>query len=284
MAASTDTRVARLGESLSPRALAAFYSAKFRTEGALQLAYRGAILIWLFAIITQPLISIVVWRTVARSQGGSAGGFTEGEYAAYFIILMVVNQLTFSWHMWEMGWRVQSGQFSGTLLRPMHPIHNDIVENMVFKALTLVPLAPVVVIFSVIFEAEYDWKAPNLLALGPAIVLAALLLFLMEWTIGLLAFWITKTNALFQLYSSVYFFLTGFIAPLALLPEPARILASILPFRWVLSFPVEMARGASGGSDIAIGFGMQLLWIGILLGMLRLVWSHAVSRYSAVGA
>lgn len=284
MATATGRWGRRLGETLSPRALAAFYPAKFRTEGALQLAYRGAILIWLFAIITQPLISIVVWRTVARSQGGSAGGFTEGQYAAYFIILMVVNQLTFSWHMWEMGWRVQSGQYSGILLRPMHPIHNDIVENLVFKALTLVPLTPVVIVFSIIFEAEYDWKLPNLLALPLAIALAALLLFLLEWTIGLLAFWITKTNALFQLYSSVYFFLAGFIAPLSLLPEPARIAASILPFRWILSFPVEMARGASDGRDILIGFGMQLLWIGILLVTLRLVWRHAVSRYSAVGA
>jgi ABC-2 type transport system permease protein len=272
------------GETFSPRALGTFYAAKFQTEIALQLAYRGAILIWLFAICSQPLISIVVWTTVARSQGGSAGGFTEGGYAAYFIILMVVNQLTFSWHMWEMGWRVQSGQFSGILLRPMHPIHSDIVANLAFKALTLIPLAPVVVIFSIVFDAEYNWKLLNMAAVGPAIVLAALLLFVLEWTIGLAAFWITKTNALFQLYSSLSFFLAGFIAPLSLLPEPARIAASILPFRWILSFPVEMALGTSGPREIATGFGMQLLWIGLCLGILRLVWGRAASRYSAVGA
>ncbi len=271
-------------ESFSPRALATFYGAKFRTSAALMLAYRGAILIWLFAIISSPLISIVVWTTVAKSQGGSAGGFTEGGYAAYFIILMVVNQLTFSWHMWEMGWRVQSGLFSGILLRPMHPIHNDIVENMVFKALTLVPLVPVAIIFSFMFDAEYNWKLLNVVALAPAIVLAALLLFLLEWTIGLAAFWITKTNALFQLYSSVYFFLAGFIAPLSLLPEPAQVAASILPFRWILSYPVEMALGTSGPQEIAIGFAMQVVWIGLLLGILRFAWSHAASRYSAVGA
>jgi ABC-2 type transport system permease protein len=271
-------------ESFSPRALAAFYSAKFRTEGALQLAYRGSILIWLFAIISSPLISIVVWTTVAKSQGGSAGGFTTGGYAAYFIILMVINQLTFSWHMWEMGWRVQSGLFSGILLRPMHPIHNDIVENLVFKALTLIPLAPVAVIFSIIFDAEYNWKLLNMIAMVPAIALSALLLFLLEWTIGLAAFWITKTNALFQLYSSISIFLSGFIAPLSLLPEPAQVVASILPFRWILSFPVEMALGTSGPQEIAIGFAMQLVWIGLLLGILRFTWSHAASRYSAVGA
>ena len=103
---ATTTRAGQGRESLSPAALATYYAAKLRTELALQLAYRGAVLIWLLSLVMQPLIAIVVWTTVARSQGGSAGGFTEGEYAAYYIILMVVNQLTFSWHMWEMEWRV----------------------------------------------------------------------------------------------------------------------------------------------------------------------------------
>lgn len=271
-------------EPFSPRALARFYAAKFRTEGALQLAYRGSIMIWLFSLVASPLISIVVWKAVASSQGGSAGGFTEGQYAAYFIIVMVVNQLTFSWHMWEMGWRAQSGLFSSFLMRPIHPIHNDIVENMVFKALTLVPLVPIAVILSLVFDAEYHWKPLNLITLAPAIALAALVLFLLEWTIGLLAFWITKTNSLFQLYNSAYFFLAGLVAPLTLLPHAAQVVASILPFRWVLSFPVEMALGTIGPRQIATGFGMQLLWIGLMLGILRLVWDRAASRYSAVGA
>ena len=272
------------GEPLSPHALAQFYGTKFRTEGAVQFAYRGAILIWLVSLVTQPLISLVVWTTVANSQGGSAGGLTEGQYAAYFIIVMVVNQLTFSWHMWEMGWRVQTGNFSAFLLRPMHPIHNDIVENIVFKALTLVPLIPIAIVFSLAFDAEYHWKALNLALLPLAIALSALLLFLLDWSIGLLAFWITKTNAVFQLYNATFAFLSGFFAPLTLLPDWAQAVAAILPFRYVLAHPVEMALGTSGPREIAIGFAMQLAWIGIALLILRVTWSRAASRYSAVGA
>lgn len=272
------------GESFSPGALARFYSAKIRTETALQLMYRGNVVIWLFALVATPLISIVVWTAVARSQGGEAGGFTEGGYAAYFIIVMVVNQLTFSWHMWELGWRVQQGTFSGMLMRPIHPIHNDIVENLVFKLLTVILLLPIAVVFSFVFHAEYHWRFPHLLAVIPAIALAALMVFLLEWTLGLIAFWITKTNALFQLYSSAYFFLAGMVAPLALLPGWAQTLASILPFRWAIAFPVDIALGTADGQDIAIGIGMQVLWIGLLLLALRLTWNRAASHYSAVGA
>ena len=272
------------GESFSPAALGRFYAAKIRTETALQLMYRGNVLIWLFALVTTPLISIVVWTAVARSQGGEAGGFTTGGYAAYFIIVMVVNQLTFSWHMWELGWRVQQGTFSGMLMRPIHPIHNDIVENLVFKLLTVILLLPIAVVLSIVFHAEYDWRLPHLLAVIPAIALAAFMVFLLEWTLGLIAFWITKTSALFQLYSSVYFFLAGMVAPLALLPGWAQFLASILPFRWAVAFPVAIALGTATAPDIAIGLTMQVVWIGLLLLALRLTWTRAASHYSAVGA
>jgi ABC-2 type transport system permease protein len=271
-------------ESLNPRYLLAYYSAKFRTELALQFAYRGAILIWLFSLAMQPLVSIVVWTTVAKSQGGSAGGFTAGEYAAYFLILMVVNQLTFMWHMWEMEWRVRTGFYSAILLRPMHPIHNDLVENVTFKSLTLIPLIPTVIVLSIVFDADYTWDLYHIIVFFPALILAAILRFTMEWTIGLAAFWLTKTSALNQLVAVLTLFLSGMIAPLALLPGWAQTTASILPFRWTISFPVELALGTLDGRQIALGFLAQAIWVGIVLGVLRLIWVRAVRRYSAVGA
>lgn len=284
MAVTVDAPDRPGGDSLNPRYLLAYYTAKFRTEIALQFAYRGAIMIWLFSLSIQPLVSIVVWTTVARSQGGSAGGFTTEQYAAYFLILMIVNQLTFMWHMWEMEWRVRTGFYSAILLRPMHPIHNDLVENVSFKALTLVPLIPTVIILSLVFNAEYTWRLGNLVAFVPALILAAILRFTMEWMFGLAAFWMTKTSALNQLVAVMTLFLSGMIAPLELLPHWALITASILPFRWTISFPVELALGRVHGVDIAIGMLMQMLWLGIILGCLRLVWGRAIRRYSAVGA
>jgi ABC-2 type transport system permease protein len=100
----------------------------------------------------------------------------------------------------------------------------------------------------------------------------------------LIAFWITRTGTLNQLYGTATAFLAGMIAPLSLFPEPIRIVASILPFRWMVAFPVEVLLGRVDGGELLIGMGMQVLWIALALLGLRWMWSHGVRRYSAVGA
>lgn len=274
---------ARTGHRLRPWALAEFYLARFKIEIAINVAYRGAALIWLFSLIMQPLISLVVWRTVADSQGGAAGGLTASEYAAYFIAVMIVNQLTFMWHMWEIEWRVRSGLYSAILLRPMHPIHEDLVANISFKAFTLIPLIPIAIIFSFIFDARFATSAMDVVAFVPAVILALGLRYVIEWALGLIAFWVTRASAFHQFYASVSFFLAGQVAPLSLFPEPIRIIASILPFRWMLYFPVEVLLGRLNGREILTGLGIQIVWLTTAIIIMRFTWTRAASRYSAVG-
>ena len=83
----------------SGAALAAYYRRQFASSLAANLAYRGAVAIWVLTGIIQPLVFIVVWRTVAGN--GSTGGYTADQFVAYFLVMMVVDHLTFIWHMWE---------------------------------------------------------------------------------------------------------------------------------------------------------------------------------------
>ncbi|MGI8533333.1 MAG: ABC transporter permease [Candidatus Limnocylindrales bacterium] len=260
------------------------YRAKFRTEIALQFAYRGALAIWLLGLLLGPIVYLVVWTTVARSQGGAVAGFSAGDFAAYFTVLMVVNQLTFTWHFYEFEWRVRNGFFSPLLLRPIHPVHNDIAENLSFKLLTFTGVAPVALLLLVAFDASLQPSAWHIIAFVPALMLAMALRFLVEWTIALAAFWLTRVSALNQAYTVALLFLSGQVAPLVLFPPAVQAAASILPFRWMVSFPVETLLGQLSGEAVMIGLGVQIAWIALALVMLRLVWRLGVRRYSAVGA
>jgi ABC-2 type transport system permease protein len=183
-----------------------------------------------------------------------------------------------------MEWRVKNGFFSPVLLRPIHPIHNDVANNLTFKMLTSLAMLPIAVALAIGFDADFATDLWHVLAFVPVLLAAMLLRFLCEWTVGLSAFWITRTVTLNQLYGTLTFFLAGQVAPLSLFPDPLRIVASILPFRWMLAFPVEVMLGRTDERDLLIGTGMQALWIGLTLLAMRVVWRTGIRRYSAVGA
>jgi ABC-2 type transport system permease protein len=267
----------------SPAALALYYQREFASALAANLAYRGAVAIWVVTSVIQPLVFIVVWRTVAG--GGSTGGYSADQFVAYFLVMMVVDHLTFIWHMWEFEYRIRTGAFSPLLLRPVHPIHHDVCENVSYKLVGLVGILPAAVLLGVVFDADLSaTTATTVLAFLPALLLAMVLRFVVEWCVALSAFWLTKVSAMNAVFFSLFTFLGGQFAPLSVLPGWMQTVAAWTPFPWTLAFPVEVLLGRRTGEQLLAGYGAQLVWVVVALLLLRLLWSRATRRYSAVGA
>ena len=108
--------------------------------------------------------------------------------------------------------------------------------------------------------------------------------FAIEWTVALLAFWVTDTAGLNNLYYGTGIFLTGKGAPLTLMPEWVQVAATISPFRWMVAFPVELLLGRVSQTEAMMGLAAQGLWLALALGILSVYWKRAVRIYSAVGA
>jgi ABC-2 type transport system permease protein len=79
-------------------------------------------------------------------------------------------------------------------------------------------------------------------------------------------------------------FLSGQMAPLTLFPRPIQILASLLPFRYMIGYPVELLLGRLKPIETLTGLAAQVVWLGISLVLIRIVWRTGVRNYSAVGA
>ncbi len=266
------------------RELLGIYWMQFKTQLAVQFQYRVAMLIWLIGMVVEPVIYLVVWSTVARAQGGVVGSFGTGDFAAYYIVLMIVNHLTFTWIMWEYEYYVKSGTLAGLLLRPIHPIHKDVAENLAYKALTLTVLVPTALVLTWAFRPTFQttWWA----ALGGvlAVLLAMALRFMAEWSLALAAFWTTRVNAFNQMYFVILLFFSGRLAPLELFPRPVQVAADFLPFRWMLSFPVELWLGRLTLQEMFTGYLYQIGWSFAVFLLLQLIWQAGVRRFSAVGS
>ena len=266
------------------RTLGDVYRAQFKATVAVQLQYRAELAIWLIYTVLEPVIYLVVWSAVARSTGGSVGGFTPNDFAAYFLLSMIIGHLTFTWIMHEFEFRIRHGQFSPKLLRPIHPIHSDIADNISYKVLTMVVLGPAIAVLVLLFEPRLNPTPRDGIAFVIALLLAFLVRFTTGWTLALACFWTTRVNAINMLYFVAFILLSGQMAPLALMPAWAQTIVWLLPFRWMVGFPIELAMGRLGAEETLIGLGMQTFWVAFSLGLMALIWNRALRRYTAVGA
>jgi ABC-2 type transport system permease protein len=264
--------------------MAALYLQQFKTTFASMLQYRAGLFIWMIGSVLEPLVYLIVWSTVSLSHAGSIGGYTAGEFAAYFIVFMLVNQVTYTWIMYEYEYRIREGLLSPVLLRPVHPIHADISENISSKLITLPVMCVIALGLAFIFKPTVTFLPWTILVFIPALFLAFLVRFLVEWTLAQSAFWTTRVSAFNQVYFVLVLFLSGQIAPLSLFPKPIQILADLLPFRWMIGFPVELILGHLTPIQALTGLGAQAIWLILSLVLVRVVWRAGIRIYSAVGA
>jgi len=261
----------------------ALYSQQFKTTFATMLQYRASLFIWMISSVLEPLVYLIVWSAVASSSGGSVGGYTGGDFAAYYIAFMLVNQATYTWIMYEYEYRIREGYLSFALLKPVHPIHSDIADNLSSKLITLPILLVVAGGLALAFRPTATLSLWAGLTFIPVLLLAFLVRFLLEWTLALAAFWTTRVSAINQVYFVLILFLSGQIAPLSLFPRWLQIVAGVLPFRWMLSFPVELLLGRLTPVQTLEGLAAQIGWVVASLLLIRFVWQAGVRVYSAVG-
>lgn len=260
-----------------------FYWTTMKTAIMEQFQYRVANYLYMIGMIAEPVIYLVVWSTIARARGGSVGGYTPGEFAAYYIVWTLVRNMNivFTPYGWE--WRIRYGQLSQVLLRPVHPIHHDLAFFAGWKVVVIVLWLPLAAILSLAFRPALH---PTLL--GGAVFFVAiwgayLIRSMFQWALGLITLWTTRVGAFFELYFAVELLLSGRLVPMSLLPAWAQRIASFLPFQWAFAFPIESLVGRLGPQQLLGGLAMQAMWITIGAALVSVVWRAGVRRYAAVG-
>lgn len=244
------------------------------------VAYRAEFLVWILTM-TLPLIMMGLWTRVAEQQPFE--GFSAERFVAYYLATLVVRQVTSNWVAWQISEDVRQGTMSMRLLRPIHPFFAYASTHLAavpFRSVVALPLAIVLLISS---GSDALTRDPVQLAvLVPSLALCWMCTFACLFALGSLAFFITRMEAIANLYYAVFALFSGYLLPLPLLGPVGRI-AAWLPFRFMLSAPVELLTQPQTHAQIAVLLGGQLAWTAILLGLALILWRAGVRRFEAVG-
>jgi ABC-2 type transport system permease protein len=265
------------------RSMLDFYGTTIRTQVQTQFQYRASMYMYTLGMVAEPTIYLVVWTKIAETHGGSVDGVSASQFAAYYIVwtLVRVMNVVFTPFGWE--WRVAEGQFSGWLVKPIHPIHYDLASFAGQKIPWLILYLPIAVGLSLVFHPMIDPTALEVVVFVIAIWGAYVIRSLNSFSLGMVTFWTTRVAAIFQVWFLAELLLSGRLVPLTLMPQWAQTLAAWLPFKWTFYFPIEALIGNMSTASLIGGLGMQLLWTGIMSCVVIVMWRVALRHYTAVG-
>ena len=246
------------------------------------VAYRAEFAVWLLTT-TLPLVMLALWTEVARD--GPVADYTAADFTAYYLAAFVVRQLTGCWVTWDMNREIKEGLIAMRLLRPLHPLVSYAAENLAVLPLRMALSLPVALITLILVGRTHITHDPVLICFFVLAVAGGWLLsFGIMSMIGALAFFIESTVLVFEIWFGLFTFCSGYLIPLSLFPTWLRVPLDYLPFRSMLSLPVEILIGRLDRSAALVGLAVE--WGYVLAGFVGTFWlfSQGTRRYTAFGA
>ena len=257
----------------------------WQVNWAEQWQYRANLLMYLLYWLVSPIVYLSVWTSIAAANG-EVNGFTANDFKAYYMILLICDQITSNIIIHTFAYKIQDGSLSGELVRPIHPmLTNALVNNVAFKLLTILGFAPIWLILYFLFRPDFSGVTlAGMLLAVPAMLVGFLVGYLLSAAITSLAFWTTRVYSIHEFYFALILLFSGQFVPLPLMPEIIQNIARYLPFQLLLYFPIQLIRGELATGYIIQGFMTGIVWLVIAILLFNQIWRNGIKRYSAVGA
>ena len=256
-----------------------------------RLVYRGDFVLGtvmrFLPIVTQMFLWLAVFDTVGGgSEGTMIRGYTYHGMVAYYLLTMISRAFSSMPGLASgIARDIRDGSVKKYLVQPIDMLGflmlNRIGHKLVYYSVAVVPFTLVFFLCRGFFPG---WPEPAvMLAFLASLAMAFLLGFLLETTIGMIAFWFLEVNSLLFVYMLFSFFFSGHMFPIDLLPGIAGDLVRLLPLQYLAYFPAAVFLGRIPEDALIYGLCVQLAWVVFFLVASRTAFHCGVRRYSGFG-
>jgi len=245
------------------------------------VAYRAEFVVWILTT-NMPLVMLAIWHAVAAD--GPVGRFDQRAFTAYYLGVLAVRLLTSNWAVWQLSMEIRDGTLAAKLLRPIHPIVALAADHLSALPMRALVISPVVAILMAVAGDRLLRHDALLVAIFAASLAGAwLLIFFTMVLMGSLAFFVESAMGVFELWLGVHAILSGYLVPLEALPHWVRRAADVLPFRFMLGFPVETLVGLLSRREALLALAAQWGYAALFAALALRVWRSGLRRFAAFG-
>lgn len=180
--------------------------------------------------------------------------------------------------------QMRTGRIDTDLLRPMNLQKQLLLQNaatMVFGALALV--LPACALAMAAFGMGLPASALHGAAFLLSFALGFLVLFSMNFLLGLVSVVTTDIQQITWAYNGLISILSGKLVPLWMFPAWMRAAANALPFRCIFETPLNIYTGALQGAALWSGVLLQAAWVLALMALGHFAWAGVHRRLCVQG-
>lgn len=248
--------------------------------------YRSLSVVWFLSSLAVPLLMLVFWLGATKAQGSSVFGWNYSDFATYYLFVALANSL-FVAHIEDSVATedINKGELARYILKPFPYFSFNLLGESPWRLIQGV--FAVISILIIAFFAPgivHMTSSPLLLTLA---ILTAFFAFLMSFAfkmcIGLLAFWFTEIGGIIQLNEIIFSICAGVVIPLVFLPESLKLALNILPFSYIVYYPILAFLGKLTLMQELQVILVQLIWMAVFVGLYKILWRAGRRKFTTVG-
>jgi len=261
------------------------YSCAFVLQIQSALEYRTDFFMDLLSGAFTVIIQVFLWTAIYGGSRTTMYGYTYNQMIVYVIMAGIMTKVVSTGFEWEILLDIKEGTLSRFLVQPIGYFPFKVAGMLGRKVIQL----GVVIIISVFLlllikinlSAEFT---PSYIALALAVVPISLMInCLLFYCFAALNFWMTEAWSVFNGLSVASMIFSGGVFPLDVFGQRAQAVFKLLPFQYIIYFPLNIICGRLRSAEIIFGIIMQFFWVAVLYAFSKILWKVGMKKYIAAG-
>ncbi len=250
------------------------------------LEYKINYLFTIFYALFPMVMQIFMWTVMFKgSDDGLVFGYTYEQLIAYAVFSSFITSFVNTGVHNELNADIRLGTLSKYLIKPVQYIPFRVFGALGAKITELVILLVLMTAVLVTGELVFDLQLSlHALAFFPLVIIMALLLNITLYlSIGMLTFWVTESGSLYATVGIVINVISGSVFPLDIFGNLVEKVSAILPFQYMVFFPLQLIMNTLSLQEIYGGMLMQAGWILCFSLLSYINWKRGLKQYVAIG-
>ncbi len=245
-----------------------------------QITYKVEYFVGLINGFLYVFVFTSLWKTIYASYGNNVlnNNFTKNSIISYAIFAMVIK-ISFTMDDQITTRKIRTGALVTDLIKPINYFCLTLSECMGQTLFNFLARGlPILLLSILIFGVSMPGDFVNYPLLLLSAIMGYLILFMINYLIGLMAFWFIETFSFQLMKYSLYAIFSGGILPVDFFPAKMQYAINFLPFKYILYIPTSIFLGRFDEATIQSSLAGQAAWVLILLVLSKLTWARAMRK------